>query len=98
MRAFDFNDDLSTMIDQELSAAVLRETYQSGRTHEWILSVKGRNLQDGLRRLTKLQLAIIEGLFFDHKCLEDICHNHGLSHKEAEKEIFNMRIKLSRCL
>lgn len=98
MRDYDFNDDLSLMIDQELSAAGLRETYKNGRNHEWVLSVKGRNLQDGLSRLTKLQLAIIEGLFFEHKCLEDICHNHGLSHEAAEREICNMRIKLSRCL
>lgn len=40
MRDFDFNDDLSPMIDQELSAAGLRETYRNGRNHEWILSVK----------------------------------------------------------
>lgn len=98
MRDFDFNDDLSPMIDQELSAVGLRETYRNGRNHEWILSVKGRNLQNGLSRLTKLQLAIIEGLFFEHKCLADICHNHGLSHEDAEKEICNMRIKLRRCL
>lgn len=96
MREFDFNDDLGAMLDQSLSAPGLREAYKKNRNHEWILNVDGKSLKDGLKHLSKRQLAIIEGLFFEGLCLEDICQTHGMSHEVMQQEIQNMRIKLTR--
>ena len=97
MNGYDYNDDFGPMLDQSLSACGLREEYQKNRKHEWILRVQGETLKDGLKRLTKRQLSIIEGLFFDGKCLEDICQSYGMSHEEIDREIQNMRIKLTMC-
>ena len=97
MNGYDFNDDFSPMLDQSLSARGLREEYQKNRSHEWILKVEGSSLKDGLKRLTKRQLSIIEGLFFERLCLEDICSNHGMSHEDMQKEIRSMRIRLTKC-
>lgn len=96
MREYDSNDDLSTILDQSLSASGLREAYKQNRNHGWILKVEGESLSNGLQHLTKRQIAIIEGLFFDGLCLEDICQNYGMSHEEVQKEIKNMRIRLTR--
>ena len=96
MREYDFNDDLSTILDQSLSASGLCEEYQKNRSHRWILKVEGESLRNGLQHMTKRQIAIIEGMFFDGLCLEDICQNHGISHEEVQKEIKNMHIRLTR--
>lgn len=71
MREYDFNDDLSTIFDQSLSASGLREEYQKNRNHGWILKVEGESLRNGLQHMTKRQIAIIEGLFFDGLCSLD---------------------------
>lgn len=97
MRDYDFNDDLSPMLDQSLSAEGLREEYQQRKNHEWILKVEGGFLKDGLKHLSERQLSIIEALFFEGKCLEDICQMHGMSHEDVDKEIQNMRIRLTMC-
>lgn len=97
MNGYDFNDDFGPTFDQSLSACGLREEYQKNRNHEWILKVEGGSLKGGLKRLTKRQLSIIEWLFFDGKCLEDICQTYGMSHDEVDREIQNMHIKLTMC-
>ena len=96
MREFDFNDDLSTVLDQSLSAPGLREEYEAKKNHEWILKVEGEALQDGLSHLNRKQIAIIEGLFFKDMCLEDICQTYCMTHEELQREIQNMRIRLTR--
>jgi len=96
MNEFDFNDDIGSMIDQSLSAPGLREEYQKKRNHDWILKVEGGSLREGLKALTKRQIGIIEGLFFDGKSLEDICQTHCMSHEEAQQEIQNMRVRIGR--
>lgn len=96
MREYDFNDDLSTILDQSLSASGLHEEYRKNRNRGWILKVEGESLRNGLQHMTKRQIAIIEGLFFDGLCLEDICQNHGMSYEEVQKEIKNMYIRLTR--
>ena len=93
---FDFNDDLCTMLDQSLSVPGLREEYEAKKNHDWIVKVEGMDLQSGLRRLSKRQISIIEGFFFEGKCLEDICQTYGMRREELQKEIRNMRIRLAR--
>ena len=95
MSNYDFNDDLSPMLDQSLSAEGLREEYQKKRNHDWILKVEGGSLKEGLKQLTKRQISIIEGFFFDGLCLEDICRTYGMSHEDLDKEIQTMRVRLT---
>lgn len=72
MREYDFDDDFSSILDQSLSILGLHEEYQKNRSHGWILKVEGEFLRNGLQHLTKRQIAVIEGLFFDGTCLEEI--------------------------
>lgn len=94
MKNYDYNDDFANLIDQNLSLPGVRETYKNGEKHDWILKVNDEFIRDGLKHLNDKQIAIIEALFFEGKCLEDICNKYCLSHEELLEEIRQMEIKV----
>jgi len=94
MRNYDFNDDFASVIDQNIFSPGVCEAYRKGEKHEWILKVDNEFLKDGLKHLNRRQVAIIEALLFEGKCLEDICIKYCLSHEDALQEISTMKITL----
>lgn len=97
MKNYDYNDDFAYLIDQNLSSPGVKETYKNGEKHDWILKVNDESIRDGLQHLNDKQIAIIEALFFEGKCIEDVCNKNCLSHEEFWKEIEKMEIKIVRC-
>lgn len=98
MKKDNFNDDFGNMIDQNLLLPGIRDAYSNGGKGEWIMKVGNEFLRDGLKHLNKRQISIIEALFFEGKCLEDICIQYGLSYDEALEEIGRMKITLVKYL
>lgn len=94
MRNYDYNDDFASVIDQNIFSPGVIDTYKNGEKYEWVLKVDNEFLRDGLKRLNKMQIAIIEALFFEGKCLEDICIKYCLSHNDVLQEISTMKITL----
>ena len=64
MKFYDFNDDLSSMIDMGILAPCVREAYRRKEKDGWIVRVANEHLRDGLETLSKLQISIIEDLIF----------------------------------
>ncbi len=96
MRSYDYNDDFANVIDQSIFSPGVCEAYRNGEKYEWIIKVGDEFLRDGLRHLNKRQIAIIEALFFEGKCIQDICNKYCLSHDEVQQEISTMKITLVR--
>ena len=97
MKKYDYNDDFANLIDQNLSSPGVRETYKKGERRDWILKVNDESIRDELKHLNDTQIAIIEALFFEGKCIEDVCNKYCLSHEEFWEEIDKMEFKMVRC-
>lgn len=98
MNYYDYNDDFADLIDQSIFLPGVCDAYRNGRRFEWIIKVGNEFLSEGLKHLNKRQITIIEALFFEGKCLEDICNKYCLSHDEVLQEISLMKITLVKYL
>lgn len=98
MENYDYNDDFASVIDQGIFTNGVCEAYQNDEKHEWIIKVGDEFLRDGLKHLNERQIGILESLFFERKCLQDICNKYCLSHEELLKEIGTMKITLVKYL
>ena len=98
MRNYDFNDDLASVIDQSIFSPGVCEAYKNGDKYEWIIKVGNESLRDGLKHLNERQITIIEALFFEGKCLQDICNQYCFSHDQMLQEISKMKITLVKYL
>lgn len=90
MRVYDYNNDFFDYIDQNIFSPKVCEAYKEGEKYEWIVKVEDEFLRDGLKKLNKKQLAIIEALYFEGKSILDICNKYCLSQDEVFCEIRDM--------
>ena len=90
-----YSDDMSKIIDTLLSVDGLKETYQKKHDRSWIKKADD-DLENGLLKLSDVQLSIIEEFIFEDKSIVDLKDELGLSLKDIRVEIRNAREILIR--
>lgn len=86
-----FDDQISEMADLLLSVKGLTYTYKKRKGHRWIRKVRDEGLRSALRRMSGLQIMLIEELVFENKTITDIQMETGLSVTQICTETRKMR-------
>jgi hypothetical protein len=94
MKNYDYNDDFASVIDQILCSKGIYDAYQNEESHDWIIKVEDEGFKEGLNHLNEKQIGIIEDMFFEGKCFQDICNKNCLSHDGFQKEFKEIKKKL----
>ena len=92
-----YSDDMSKIIDMLLSADDLKGSYQKKHDRSWIKKADD-DLENGLLKLSDVQLSIIEEFIFEDKSIVDLKDELGLSLKDIRAEIGKAREILIRCI
>ena len=90
-----FDDQISELADLLLNVQGLALIYKKKKNHRWIRKVGDAGLRSALRKMSKVQIRMIEELVFEDKTITDIRLETGLTITELcnEVRIMNMQLK-----
>jgi len=89
-----FDDQISELADLLLNVKGVAYIYKKKKDRSWIRKIKDAGLRSALKKMTKIQIRIIEELVFEDKTITDIQIETGLSITEICNETRNMRKQL----
>ena len=89
-----FDDQISEMVDLLLNVKGVTQTYRKKKRHCWIRKIKDAGLRSALKKMSRIQIRIIEELVFEDKTITDIQIETGLTITEICNETRNMRKQL----
>ncbi len=89
-----FEDQISELADLLLNVQGLAHIYKKKKNHRWIRKVGNAGLRSALRKMSKVQIRMIEELVFEEKTITDIQIETGLSITEICNETRRMRCLL----
>ena len=82
-----FEDQISELADLLLNVQWLAYIYQKKKNHRWIRKVGDADLRSALRRMSKVQLRMIEELVFEDKTITDVRIETGLTITDICNEV-----------
>ena len=86
-----FEDQISELADLLLNVQGLAYIYKKKKNHRWIRKVGDSGLRSALRKMSKVQIRMIEELVFEDKTVTDIQRELNLTFTEIRIEIRDMR-------
>lgn len=89
-----FEDQISELADLLLNVQGLACIYKKKKNHRWIRKVDDAGLRSALRKMSKVQLRLIEELVFEDKTITDVRIETGLSITEICNEVRIMVMQL----
>lgn len=89
-----FDDQLSELADLLLNVQGLAIIYKKKKGRNWIRKIKDAGLRSALKKMSRIQIRIIEELVFEDKTITDIQIETGLTITEICNETRNMRKQL----
>ena len=85
-----FDDQISELADLLLNVQGLAHIYKKKKNHRWIRKVGDAGLRSALRKMSKVQIRMIEELVFEDKTITDIRIETGLTIAEICNETRRM--------
>ena len=82
-----FEDQISELADLLLNVQGLAYIYMKKKNHRWIRKVGDADLRSALRRMSKVQLRMIEELVFEDKTITDVRIETGLTITDICNEV-----------
>ena len=82
-----FEDQISELADLLLNVQGLAYIYKKKKNHRWIRKVGDADLRSALRKMSKVQLRMIEELMFEDKTITDVRIETGLTITDICKEV-----------
>lgn len=74
-----FEDQISELADLLLNVQGLAHIYKKKKNHRWIRKVGDADLRSALRKMSKVQIRMIEELVFEDKTITDVRIETGLT-------------------
>lgn len=85
-----FEDQISELADLLLNVQGLTYIYKKKRNHRWIRKVGDAGLRSALRKMSKVQIRMIEELVFEDKTITDVRIETGLTITQICNEVRTM--------
>ena len=82
-----FEDQIAELADLLLNVQGLAYIYKKKRNHRWIRKGGDADLKSALRKMSKLQLRMIEELVFEDKTITDVRIETGLTITDICNEV-----------
>ena len=86
-----FEDQISELADLLLNVQGLAHIFKKKKNHRWIRKVGDSGLRSALRKMSKVQIRMIEELVFEDKTITDVQIETGLTITEICIEVREMR-------
>lgn len=86
-----FEDQISDLADLLLSVKGVAYTYKKKKGRRWIRKIMDDGLRSALKRMSRIQIRMIEELVFEDKSITDIQIETGLSVTEICIEARKMK-------
>lgn len=85
-----FEDQISELADLLLNVQGLAHIYKKKKNHRWIRKVGDADLRSALRKMSKVQIRMIEELVFENKTITDVRIETGLTITQICNEVRTM--------
>lgn len=85
-----FEDQISELADLLLNVQGLAHIYKKKKNHRWIRKVGDADLRSALRKMSKVQIRMIEELVFEDKTITDVRIETGLTITQICNEVRTM--------
>lgn len=82
-----FEDQISELADLLLNVRGLAHIYKKKKNHRWIRKVGDADLRSALRKMSKVQIMLIEEMVFEDKTITDVEIETGLTITEICNEV-----------
>lgn len=82
-----FEDQISELADLLLNVQGLAHIYKKKKNHRWIRKVSDADLRSALRKMSKVQIRMIEELVFEDKTITDVRIETGLTITQICNEV-----------
>ena len=82
-----FEDQISELADLLLNVQGLAHIYKKKKNHRWIRKVGDADLRSALRKMSKVQIRMIEELVFEDKTITDVRIETGLTITQICNEV-----------
>ena len=83
-------DQISELADLLLNVQGLAHIYKKKKNHRWIRKVGDADLRSALRKMSKVQIRMIEELVFEDKTITDVRIETGLTITQICNEVRTM--------